>query len=436
MGLDCLEVTGGRKLFGELTVQGSKNAVLPILAACMLGEGPCCIYNCPSIRDVRDFKILMERLRCKVKWEKDCMTVDCGELCGYEIIGTEAARIRSSVLFLGALLGRMNKVVIPWPGGCVIGERPIDLHIAALMQLGAGFKIDPDADCIAAEAERLHGNHISFSYPSVGATENAILAAVMADGITVLQNAAQEPEIEELCSFLNKRGAKICRTGYGTIQICGVKHLRPVSWHLRSDRIVTGTYLCAVMAAGGELRIRNAVTSDLQSLCQVLKKMGAEIKCQRNSLILTCTERARAVPFIRTAPYPGFPTDLQSPLMAVLATADGHSTICETVFENRFRTVDELRKMGACIETRDSYALIYGKKQIFGRALTAPDLRGGAALVVAALSAEGTSYICQTEYIDRGYEDICRDLGSLGAGIRKIQKGECTWEKEPEEEKN
>lgn len=472
MGLRYLEITGGNPLCGEITVQGSKNAALPILAACMLGDGPCIIRNCPRISDILDLQILMERLGCSIKREGDMLHLDCKKVTGYEIIGAEAARIRSSVLFLGALLGKMGKAVLPYPGGCAIGARPIDLHIAALEKLGVQFESSAAADCVCASCKRLHGGNITLAYPSVGATENVILAAVMAEGVTILKNAAREPEIDELCAFLNLRGAKIRRCGNGTICICGVKRLRPVSWHLRSDRIVTGTYLLAVMAAGGRIHVRHAATRDLQALFPVLVQMGARLKVTDDSIMLEsdCSKwtvnrmnagrkylcqnaldsdmnmgyarqgvvdlvpgyACRAVPYIETAPYPGFPTDLQSPLMAVLCLADGKSVICENVFESRFRTAAELAKMGACIETDGHCACIYGQKQLCGAVLDAPDLRGGAALVAAALAANGTTKIYNIEYIERGYEDICRDLQGLKA---IIQKGEDEWGKEPEEKK-
>lgn len=459
MGLRYLEITGGNPLCGEITVQGSKNAALPILAACMLGDGPCTIRNCPRISDVQDLQILMERLGCSIKREGNLLHLDCKNMTGCEIIGAEAARIRSSILFLGALLGKMGKAVLPHPGGCAIGARPIDLHIAALEKLGVQFESGAAADCVCASCKRLHGGNITLAYPSVGATENVILAAVLADGVTVLKNAAREPEIDELCAFLNLRGAKIRRCKNGTIHICGVKHLRPVCWHLRSDRIVTGTYLLAVMASGGKIRIRQAASKDLRALFPVLAQMGAKLEVTDDSIVLetgnikrdacwtesvfttayACQEvlnletgyACRAVPYIETAPYPGFPTDLQSPLMAALCLADGKSVICEKVFESRFRTAAELAKMGACIGTDGHCACIYGQKQLCGAVLEAPDLRGGAALVAAALAAKGTTKIYNIEYIERGYEDICRDLRCLRA---TIQKGEDEWGKEPEEE--
>lgn len=432
MGLRYLEITGGNPLCGEITVQGSKNAALPILAACLLGEGPCVIKNCPRISDIADLQILMHRLGCEVKREQDQLIFDNQNLCGCEINGAEAVRIRSSVLFLGALLGKMGKAVLPYPGGCAIGARPIDQHLMALERLGVRFSFQGERIC--AVCEKLHGSEITLDCPSVGATENVILTAVMAEGQTILRNAAQEPEIEELCAFLNQRGAKICRTQEGTIYICGVSSLHPVKWRLRSDRIVAGTYLLAVMAAGGSLHMHQVMSEDLNALFPILKKMGARLEYTKDSVKLEYPQGGsyRAIPYIETAPYPGFPTDLQSPLMAVLCRAAGRSVICETVFESRFRTAKELRKMGAEIQTEGRCACIYGHCCFRPAQVEAPDLRGGAALVIAALAANGTSRISNIEYIERGYEDICRDLNSLGA---KMQKGEIHEEKDQEKKK-
>lgn len=429
IGLRYLEITGGNPLFGEITVQGSKNAALPILAACLLGESPCVIKNCPRITDIADLQILMQRLGCEIKSEQDRLILDSQNLCGYEITGEEAVRIRSSVLFLGALLGKMRKAVLPYPGGCAIGVRPIDQHLMALEQLGVRFFCEKGQICAACE--KLHGGEITLDCPSVGATENVILAAVMAEGQTILKNAAQEPEIKELCAFLNQRGAKICCTQDGVIHICGVNSLHPVEWRLRSDRIVAGTYLLAVMAAGGRLHMHQVESEDLNALFPILKKLGARLDYTKDSVILEYPQGGayQAIPYIETSPYPGFPTDLQSPLMAVLCRAEGRSVICETVFENRFRTAKELRKMGAEIRTEGKCACIYGKNCFHPAWVEAPDLRGGAALVIAALAANGTSRISNLEYIERGYEDICRDLNCLGA---KMQKGEIHEEKDQE----
>ena len=428
MSLRYLEIAGGTPLRGEITIQGSKNAALPILAACLVGEGPCTIQNCPEIGDVEDLLRLMEQLGCKTQREGNAVRIDSSMMDGFEIEGPEAARIRSSILFLGPLLGKMGKAVLPMPGGCAIGERPIDLHLCALQSLGAQICIEETGrngrKRIMSHAQRLCGGEIYLSFPSVGATENTILAAVQADGETVLHNAAREPEIDELCAFLKLRGARIDRLADGSIRIDGGAHLRPVVWRLRADRIVTGTYLLAAMASGGRITVTNFPHGDLDALLDVLERMGGRMEKSGGSMCVAAERKLRAVPYVETAPYPGFPTDLQSPLMAVLCLAEGTSVICEKVFESRFRTVPELIKMGACIGIQENCACITGREWLSGAVLEAPDLRGGAALVIAAVCAHGCTVIRRTEYIERGYEDICRDFGKLGAKLRLMEDGE------------
>lgn len=423
-----LEITGGVPLSGTVSIQGSKNAVLPILTACMLGDGGCCIENCPQIGDVKDLLTSMRALGCTVQQQGNTVRIDAENIEKYEIRGTEAARIRSSVLFLGALLGKMGKVLLPMPGGCAIGARPIDLHLYALERLGAVVSIQNEVQeskkaaaaeqWVMMEAERLQGSVIDFSFPSVGATENAVLAAVLAEGETLIRNAAQEPEIDELCAFLNLRGAQIERLDRGVIRIRGVKQLRAVTYHLHPDRIVAGTYLLAAAAAGGCVRIEHYPWEESHTFLKLIRQMGICYERYGDRIeLLECSERY-PISYMETAPYPGFPTDLQSQLMAVLCRVQGESCICERLFERRFATVKELRKMGADITVAGRCAAIKGVPLLRGAELKAPDLRGGAALVIAALQAEGCSRIENVEYIERGYEDICRDLKQLGADIR------------------
>lgn len=435
MALQYLKISGGRPLGGEITIQGSKNAVLPILAACMLGDGVCVIENCPAIADVNDILKMMQRLGCRIEREGKTVCVDASAMDGYEIDGEEASRIRSSILFLGPLLGKMKKAVLPHPGGCAIGERPIDLHLSSLRALGAAVI---EGEKVTAYAKMLCGTRIRLAAPSVGATENIILASVLACGETVIENAAQEPEIEELCHFLNLRGAAIVQTG-GRIRIRGTKTLHAVTYRMRADRIVAGTYLLAAAAAGGRIVIRNFPHGQLDALLAVLCRMGVQFGCEgeriwlgQPGVLVKCADSSRQMPESRTvryrgvnvstAPYPGFPTDLQSPLMALLCTADGRSCICERIFENRFRTAEELVKMGAGITVEGNCALIRGVSGLHGAVVDAPDLRGGAALVIAALMAKGSTVIRGTEYIERGYEDIAGDLRSMGAEIRMTEE--------------
>lgn len=419
VSLKYLEVTGGVPLNGEITVQGSKNAVLPVLAACLLGNGTCEIENCPMIRDVDDTLAIMKSLGCSIERRKRTVWVTVTGQESGEICTAEATRIRSSVLFLGALLGKIKNVMLPLPGGCAIGDRPIDFHIKALRQMGAAVEL---TDRIHACCKQLIGTDIYLPLPSVGATENIILAAVLAEGETVIYNAAEEPEIYELCCFLNRRGACIRKEAYGVIRICGVKTLRPVRYRMHADRIVTGTYMLAAACTGGCIRIRNYPGGQMDALTDVLKKMGVQISGDMNTMVLRAEERLKAVSYLETAPYPGFPTDLQSILMASLCRADGISCICEKLFERRFQTAVGLRKMGACIQEKEHCVVIKGIRKMHAARVNASDLRGGAALVLGALQAEGCSVIEDTEYIDRGYEDICRDLRNLGALIRSVNR--------------
>ena len=433
MNLESLKIKGGIPLEGEICIQGSKNAVLPILAASLLGDGPVVIENCPVIGDVRDTLLIMEKLGCAVWQKDDVVSVDASAMKNFVIEKEEAARIRSSVLFLGALLGKIKKAVLPQPGGCAIGMRPIDLHLQSLRQLGAVIEEEGDSGeekrnqgqkeqqaekrtgLLTADGSHMQGARIRLRFPSVGATENIILAAVMLPGETVIEQAAREPEIDQLCEFLNLRGAKIERAG-DVIRIKGGAALEPVRYRMKADRIVTGTYLLAAAASRGKVWIQN-FPQELDALLELLEKMGGDIYREGQRLLFAMPHRASAPLFVETAPYPGFPTDLQSPLMAVLSGADGVSVIKENVFENRFRTAGQLARMGAQIEINGSCARITGRKKLLGSAVEAPDLRGGAALAVAALQAEGISTIAGMEYVRRGYEDIARDLRMLGAQV-------------------
>ena len=414
-----IEIAGGKPLAGRITVQGSKNAVLPILTSCLLGEGTCQIENCPRISDVTVTLRLLESVGCKVIQEGSTVRVDASEANRSTIPSEEASHIRSSVLFLGALIGRFRQASLPMPGGCAIGIRPVDLHIRALTALGVRFE---RADVLTADGSMLHGARIHLTYPSVGATENSILAAVLAPGKTKITGAAREPEISELCRFLSLRGADIRNDECGTIVIRGVKRLKPVNYRMQADRIVTGTYLTAAAAAGGKIQIDNFPAQGLEMPLQVLRQTGAYIERKENLCILSSSQRPKAIPYLETAPYPGFPTDLQSPLLALLSGAQGMSCVRETVFENRFRVVRELRKLGADIEVQGDRVLVKGREKIAGGQADTPDLRGGAALVIAGLCASGLTRVSHIEYIERGYEDICRDFRILGGDLTVTER--------------
>lgn len=414
-----LEIEGGRLLQGEISIQGSKNAVLPILAGCIPGDGVCKIENCPRISDVEETLALMSELGCQVRREGHTVWIDASEIEKCELNVRKASGIRSSVLFLGALLGKMEKAVLPLPGGCAIGSRPIDLHLQVMEALGAVVRRE---DKIHASARELTGCRIRLPFPSVGATENAVLAAVQARGDTWIENTAREPEIDALCRFLNVRGARISRTPDGGLWIGGGRPLHGAQFRMDADRIVAGTYLLAAAATGGQVTLRNAPCDELGALIGVLRQMGVTVQHQQDALLLISDAQLNSLSMVETAPYPGFPTDLQSPLMAALCRAEGRSVIRETIFESRFNTIGQLEKMGARISRSQERAVVTGVPYLRSAAVKAPDLRGGAALVIGALQARGRSIIEGVEYISRGYEDISKDLRQLGALIQEQRK--------------
>ena len=414
--MDQYVIKGGSPLVGEVAIGGAKNAALAILAAAVMTDETVTIDNLPNVRDINVMLQAIENIGATVE-RIDVHTVKINGSTIHETsVDNEYIRkIRASYYLLGALLGKYKDAEVALPGGCAIGKRPIDLHLAALERLGAAFSCEGEA--ITAEGNRLHCGTIRLGLPSVGATENSILAAVLLPGETRIEHAAQEPEIDELIRFLNLRGGKLQRMG-DAIVIEGGRCLHPVRFRIASDRIVAGTYLFAAAAAGGELHLQNYAAD--QTLAGVLLQMGGICRADHlGGMYFQMKHRPKALPGIRTAPYPGFPTDLQSPLMAVCARADGQSRIWETVFESRFRTAQELQKMGAEIFVQGNLATLKGKARLHAASLRAPDLRGGAALVVAALFAEGISEISGLEYISRGYEDIGADLCLLGANIRR-----------------
>ncbi len=409
-----ITITGGKPLYGQIKIQGSKNAALPILTSCILGNGVCRIDNCPCISDVDVTLRMLKTAGCRVSRGGSTVTVDASQITCCEVPENEASRIRSSILFLGALTGRCRTASLPFPGGCAIGERPVNLHIGALEKLGVCFE---DTGRLEADGRGLRGARVTLPFPSVGATENVILAAVLAPGKTLIQNAALEPEIDELCEFLNLRGARTVRKPDGSILIEGVRTLGPVRYSIKPDRIVAGTYLFAAAAAGGKIRICGLPAAGLENPLAVLKKMGMKITAENSFCEIDSPGIIRAVPYLETAPYPGFPTDLQSPLLAALSEARGESLIRERIFENRFRVVPELIRMGAKIKEEKDCVRICGSQSLHGASVAATDLRSGAALVIAGLAARGATKVGGLEYIERGYENICRDLSLLGAEI-------------------
>lgn len=407
-----LYIKGPQRMQGELLVQGSKNAALPILAATLLGKGIFILHHCPRISDVEHMLELLEDAGCRVRWEGHMLIVDTRELCNYRVSGTGAGKMRSTVTLLGSILGRMHQVEIPYPGGCTIGKRPIDLHLRGLEQLGAVF--EHQEHTLSGKAQILHGAQIYLDFPSVGATENVLLAAVLAEGTTVLHGAAMEPEIVELADFLRKMGADVHGDGTPVITIRGVKKLHAAEYIVPSDRIVAGTYLFGAVMTRGEIRLLHVPLSHLGKLPELLEQMGAVVEAEEDWIYVRMDRQCRCIPYMVTAPFPGFPTDLQSVLLAALSTASGMSFIEEKIFEARFQIVEELRKMGASISSEDSFALIDGDARLHGARVEAKELRGGAALIMAALAAEGETCISGMEYVCRGYENINEDLKNLG----------------------
>lgn len=410
-----LKIEGGKRLYGEVDVQGSKNAILPMLAACILCRDLVRISHCPKISDVYSMIHLLESLGCNVQWEDNAVVIDARVISSTKLIEQHARVMRSSIVLVGAMLGREGIVEISYPGGCSIGARPINLHLNAFRKMNV--KIMESQENILCETCGLKGEEIELDFPSVGATENVILAAVLANGVTTIKNAAKEPEIMELCRFLRKMGASIIGDGTDVILVRGVSSLHGVDYQVMCDRIVLGTYIAAIAAAGGEADIKVNCVSQLDEVCKVYQLMGVVIRPTEEGLYVQSSGRLNKIDLIRTRPYPGFPTDMQSQTMAALTKAKGTSVIIENLFEGRFKTVDELRKMGASIMVEGRAAIIQGVDALTGANVEAKDLRGGAALLIAGCMAEGITKITDIQYIQRGYENIVECYRKLHVNI-------------------
>ena len=415
-----IEIVGGGPLRGELSVQGSKNAVLPMMAAAVLNQGVTVIEHVPGIRDVRCMMQILSSLGCSCTLDKSGrLTIDAERLSGSCVRKEDMEKMRSSVILLGPLLARQGKACIYYPGGCMIGKRPIDLHLKALKQFGAEIEEEKETGKVTASLKRrggmLSGAEVQLPYPSVGATENAIFAAVAAEGESFLSGCAREPEIAALCHMLNRMGARILGVGTSHLRITGGLPLHGCTVRADGDRIVAGTYLIAAVAAGGEIEISGIRSEELASLTALLEEGGAVVYRERDRIYLR-SQRPFGRICAKTGPYPDFPTDLQSPLLALMSVSGG-GMVEETVFESRFKTALELNKMGAAAEISGKLAKVAEGRRLHGCRVRACDLRGGAALVAAGLAAEGTTFVEQAEYIFRGYEDICRDLSSLGGRL-------------------
>ena len=417
--MDRFIIDGGRRLDGEISVQGAKNAVLPILAATVLNGGKNVIHNCPALRDVEKTISVLEGLGCKVVKRGSTVIVDSSVISDCRICEELMRQMRSSIIFLGAIIGRMGEAVVSMPGGCEIGARPIDLHLKALKQLG--IEITESHGYIYCKAEKLSGADIHLDFPSVGATENVMLAASVADGVTTITNAAREPEISDLQKFLNRMGARVIGAGGSTIRIEGTKKLYGVDHTIMPDRIAAATYLACGAATGGRITLKNANAADMTAVLNALREMGVKIFTDKDCIYSISPKRLHAIHKVRTMPYPGFPTDFQSPFMALCAISTGTSVLTETIFENRFQNVEELNRMGANIKTDGRCAVIIGVNSLSGANVCARELRGGASLIVAGLAANGVTNISNIEYIDRGYEDVDKNLRACGANIQRVE---------------
>ena len=409
-----LIIQGGKKLEGEVQISGSKNAALPIIAGTVLIKGKTTLYNVPNIQDVQTMFEIIKDIGGKVIKKNNKIIIDTSKIHTYEIPETLMRKMRSSVILAGAIIGKYKKAKFSYPGGCEIGSRPIDLHLKGFEKLGINIKEEYGE--IICETEKIIGTQIHLDFPSVGATENIILASCLAEGVTVLTNAAKEPEIEDLVKFLNKAGAKIKGAGTDRIEIIGVKKLTEVSYNIMPDRIEAGTYLVAGAITGGNIKVTNLNSNHIEPILNKLDEAGCVLKIEKNAVEIKAPKRIRAVD-IKTMPYPGFPTDMQSIFGALLTTAKGTSIITENIFESRYKYVQELNRMGAKINVEGRTAIIKGTKRIQGASVVASDLRGGAALVLEGLVAKGVTQVDNVHYILRGYENIVDKLKNLGAKI-------------------
>lgn len=408
-------VNGASKLEGELSASGSKNATLPILAASILSGKTTTLYNVPKIEDTRITLEILREMGCKIKEKNEKVIIDSNNIKTTTIPHELMKKLRSSVIIVGALISRFKSATFTYPGGCDIGVRPINLHLSAFEKMG--IKIDSESSDIKCSTDKILGTEILLDFPSVGATENIMMAAVLAEGDTIIRNAAMEPEIVDLQRFLNRMGAKIQGAGTNLIKIEGVKVLKNVSYNIMPDRIEAGTLMCAVAATGGDLVLNNIVLDNITPAIVKLEEMGCKIEQGKNSLVLNAPKRLKAVE-IKTMPYPGFPTDMQSIFASTLTLAKGTSIIVENIFESRFKYISELNKMGAKISTEGKMAVIKGVKRLHSATVLATDLRGGAGLVIAGLATKGVTVVENADYILRGYEKLEDKLNSLGANIQ------------------
>ena len=410
-------IEGGRRIEGTLSISGSKNASLPIIAGSILSGKTTKLYNVPNIYDTKITLKILQELGCKVKKNNGKIEINSKTMNKKEIPQEMMHKMRSTVIMAGAIIGRFKEAVFSYPGGCEIGARPIDLHLKAFKKLG--INIEEKGGFIHCSCDKIIGTEIDLDFPSVGATENIILATVLAEGVTTINNAAMEPEIEDLAKFLNKMGAKIEGAGTNLIKITGVEQLRDVGYKIMPDRIETGTFLCMAATTNGKIQLINTAPEHIKPIIDKLQEAGCEFKIEKNSIKIDARKKLKAVD-IKTMPYPGFPTDMQSIFATMLTTAKGTSIIVENIFENRYKYLNELKKMGAKVTVEGKTAVIKGVKRLNEATVESSDLRGGAALVTAALGAKGRTIVQNIEYILRGYEKLDIKLKELGANIKII----------------
>lgn len=418
--VEAFKVTGGKEIGGVLKVEGSKNAALPIMIATLVEKGTYVLKNVPNLMDIRTLVKLLESLGLVIeKLDENTYKIENNGLtnlvAGYELV----KKMRASFLVMGPMLAHCKKAKVSLPGGCAIGARPVDLHLKGFEALGT--KITIDHGYVEAEAERLLGGKIVLDFPSVGATENIVMAAVKAEGVTTLENAAREPEIVDLCNFLNKMGAKISGIGTGTLTIEGVERLTPCEYTIIPDRIVAGTFIIASVIFDGKIEVEGVRREHLEAFLMKLEEMGVKYEIEGERLKVTSKLSELCGVKVTTMPYPGFPTDLQSPIMTLMCLAKGSSELKETIFENRFMHVPELNRMGAKIDINGNIATIKGIENFSSAEVMASDLRAGASLILAALKAQGESVVNRIYHVDRGYENLELRLKNIGADIERIK---------------
>ena len=418
-GVSKLLIDGGRILGGEAKVQGAKNSALPILAASILSKGESVFFGCPKLSDVDASVQILRYLGCKVNRSGHTLVVNTDSLNRDDIPESMMRLMRSSIIYAGALLATVGKARLTFPGGCEIGNRPIDLHLSAFKRMGAEVS-ERHGELVFKAPKGLKGAQIALSFPSVGATENIIIAAAKAKGTTVITNAAREPEITDLADYLNACGASIHGAGEGTVIIDGKEKLSPANHSIIPDRIVAATLMSASAVTGSEVTLDGVIKSHLDAIIPCFEQAGCKINFDAQKMKIKAPQRLRSLGLIRTNPYPGFPTDAQAPLMAVSSVAEGITVFSENIFESRYKHVGEFVRLGADIKVEGKVAVVEGVRKLYSAPLCAKDLRGSAALAVAALTAEGTTEINTTEYLERGYEDLEVVLTSLGASVRKI----------------